>query len=66
MLSLKEFSEKIGVPLPKLIAEFMKNGMMMTINSQVDFDTACLIAEAFEVKLERDTSDGIAASEIAT
>jgi len=63
---LKEFSEKIGVPLPKLIAEFMKNGMMMTINAQVDFDTAALIAEAFEVKLQKDNSAGISASEIAT
>lgn len=65
-LSIKEFSEKIGVPLPKLIAEFMKNGMMMTINSQVDFDTAVLISEAFEVKLQKDNSAGISASEIAT
>ena len=65
-LSLKEFSEKIWVPLPKLIAEFMKNGMMMTINSQVDFDTAVLISEAFDVKLQRDNSAGISASEIAT
>lgn len=65
-LSLKEFSEKIGAPLPKLIAEFMKNGMMMTINSKIDFDTASLIAEAFDVKLEKDTSAGISASEIAS
>jgi len=38
----------------------------MTINSQVDFDTAVLIAEAFEVKLQKDNSAGISASEIAT
>ncbi len=66
VLSLKEFSEKIWVTLPKLIAEFMKNGMMMTINSKIDFDTASLIAEAFEVKLEKDTSAGISASEIVS
>ncbi len=65
-LSLKEFSEKIWVPLPKLIGEFMKNGMMMTINSQIDFDTATLISEAFEIKLERDTSAGIWVDEIAS
>jgi translation initiation factor IF-2 len=65
-LSLKEFSEKIGVPLPKLIAEFMKNGMMMTINSQIDFDTASLIAESFEVKLEKDNSSWIGIDEIAS
>lgn len=64
-LSLKEFSEKIGVALPKLIAEFMKNGMMMTINSQIDFDTASLISEAFEVKLEKDNSEGIGVDDIA-
>lgn len=65
-LSVKEFSEKIGVPLPKLIAEFMKNSMMMTINSQIDFDTACLIAESFDVKLEKDNSSGIGIDEIAS
>jgi translation initiation factor IF-2 len=65
-LSLKEFSEKIWVPLPKLIAEFMKNSMMMTINSQIDFDTAALIAESFEVKLEKDNSSWIGIDEIAS
>ena len=64
-LSLKEFSEKIWVPLSWLIAEFMKNGMMMTINSQIDFDTAALIAEAFEVTLEKDTEGSIGIDEIA-
>jgi len=65
ILSIKEFSEKIWVPLPKLIAEFMKNSMMMTINSRIDFDTACLIAEVFEVTLERDDNDGIGVDDIA-
>jgi len=35
----------------------MKNGMMMTINSQVDFDTATLIAESFDITLQRDAGD---------
>ena len=37
ILTLKEFSEKIWVSLPKLIAEFMKNWMMVTLNSKIDF-----------------------------
>ncbi|NDK10004.1 translation initiation factor IF-2 [Candidatus Gracilibacteria bacterium] len=65
-LSLKEFSEKIGVPLSGLIAEFMKNGMMMTINSQIDFDTATLISESFDVKLEKEASSGVAIDELAS
>ena len=40
--------------------------MMMTINSQVDFDTASLIAEAFEIKLEKDNSAGIGVGDIAS
>lgn len=66
VLSIKEFSEKIWVPLPKLIAEFMKNSMMMTINSRIDFDTASLIAEVFEVTLEKENTDGIAAADVAS
>ena len=55
-LTVKEFSEKIGIAFPLLIAEFMKNGMMVNINSQIDFDTASIISDAFEIKLERDIS----------
>lgn len=53
-LSVKELSEKIGIVLPKLIAEFMKNWMMVNINSKVDFETASIISDAFEIKVERE------------
>lgn len=56
ILTLKEFSEKIWVPIPKLIAEFMKNGMKVTLNSKLDFDTASIIADAFQIKLQKDIS----------
>ena len=62
--SLKEFSEKIWIPLVKLIAEFMKNGMMVNINSKIDFDSACIIAESFEIKLERDNSEGVSVKDL--
>jgi len=42
--------------LPKLIAEFMKNGMMVNINSKIDFDSATIISEAFDIKLKKDDS----------
>lgn len=66
ILSIKEFSEKIGVPLAQLIAEFMKNGILVTLNSQIDFDTASLIAESFEVKLEKDISGGVKIDDLAS
>ena len=57
ILSLKELSEKIGVNMVKLIAEFMKNGMMVNINSKIDFDSASIVAEVFDIKLKRDDSE---------
>ncbi len=59
VLTLKEFSEKIGIAMSSLIAEFMKNGLIVNINSKVDFDTASIIAEAFEIIVERDSETGI-------
>lgn len=56
ILTVKELSEKIWVPLMKLITEFMKNGMKVTINSKIDFDTASIIVENFSIKLQKDIS----------
>lgn len=64
--SLKEFSEKIGITLPKLMGEFMKNGMMVNINSKIDFDTATIIAEAFDITIERDKSTWVNVEDILT
>lgn len=66
VLSLKEFSEKIWVPIPKLIAEFMKNGMMVTLNSKVDFDTASIISDAFNIKLQKDISSWFSVEDLLT
>jgi len=64
VLTLKEFSEKIWVPLAQLIVEFMKNGMMVNINSKLDFDTAAIVAEAFEINLKRDDSEGLSVKDV--
>jgi len=66
VLSVKELSEKIGILLPQLIAEFMKNGMMVNINSQIDFDSASIIAEAFEIKLQKDDTGGVHIDDVMT
>lgn len=44
-LTVKEFSDKIGISLARIIGELMKNGIVVNINSQIDFDTCFLIAE---------------------
>ena len=54
VLSVKEFSDKIGVPLGRIIAELMKNGMIVNINTKIDFDTCYLIGESFGITVRRD------------
>jgi hypothetical protein len=44
----------------------MKNGMMVNINSKIDFDSACIISEVFEIKLERDNSEGVSVKDLMT
>jgi len=64
ILNLKELSEKLGVSFPSLIAEFMKNGLMVNINSKIDFETASIVSEAFDIKLKRDDSKWVNVEDI--
>lgn len=34
----------------------MKNGMKVTINSKIDFETSSIVAETFDIKLQKDMS----------
>jgi len=56
ILSVKELSEKTWIPLIKLITEFLKNGMKVNINSKVDFETAAIVCDEFQIKLQKDMS----------
>jgi len=53
-ITVKEFSEKLGVPIGELIKAFISNKMMLSLNSSIDYDTASLIAEDFGVKVNKE------------
>lgn len=63
-LTVKEFSDKIGVPLAMIIGELLKNGVMVNINSQIDFDTAYLIGETYNITMKRQASSDAALSDV--
>ncbi len=52
-LSVKLFAEKIGKPVSEILKKLLLLGMMCNINSQIDFDTASLIAAEFDIELEQ-------------
>lgn len=64
MISVKEFSDKIGIPVAKIIGELMKNGVLVTLNAPIDFDTCFLIGEAFGITIVREQSDEVSVSDL--
>lgn len=52
-ITVKEFAEKTGIKIAKIIGELMKNGIRASINQEIDFETAQIIADDSGVKLKR-------------
>ncbi len=44
-VTVKHFAELLSLPVTTVIAELMKNGIMATINEEIDYETASIIAE---------------------
>jgi translation initiation factor IF-2 len=59
-ITVKKFSEILGLSLNAVITELMKNGILATINERIDFETASIIAadlgfEASEEVVEKES-----------
>lgn len=52
-ITVKSLSEIISKPVSEIIKKFMLLGMMVTINSNIDFDAAELVANELGIKLEQ-------------
>lgn len=54
-ITVKKFSETLGLSLNAVITELMKNGILATINEQIDFETASIIAQDLGYTVEEET-----------
>jgi len=50
-------ADKLMLPVSKLIAELMKNGVMATVNERIDFDTAQIIVAELGLDIELTKQD---------
>ncbi len=50
-LTIKNFSQLLQVPLPKLMLNLMNNGILLSANEYIDFNTAYIIAEDLGIKV---------------
>ncbi len=69
IISVGDLAKKLEVSAASVVAELMKNGIMATINENVDFETAAIIAEYMGktvVEEENDSSGSSAMSPSCT
>lgn len=52
-VSVKTLAERIGKPATEIIKKLMMLNIIATINHEIDFDTAFLVASEFGVELEQ-------------
>src|ERR1700678_255676 len=51
MITVGTLAEQLSIPVSRLIAELMKNGVMATVNERIDFDTAQIIVGELDLGL---------------
>jgi len=51
-ITVGDLAEKLMLPVTKVIAELMKNGVMAALNEQIDFDTAQIIVSEMGLDIE--------------
>lgn len=67
LITVREFADRLNLPVTQIITELMKNGILANQNQNIDHETAAIMAEelGFSVKQE-DTSAQVAAEEEKT
>jgi len=55
-ITVKELSEKIGIQVSEIIKRLMNLGVLATINKELDYDTAAIVASEFDIELEKKTT----------
>ncbi len=55
-ITVKEFAEKMGIAPGNVVKALIKNGVIVTINHTIDFDTAALIGEELKVTVKKEAT----------
>gem|GEM_PF-5643156 len=54
MITVKEFSEKMGIPLGEIMKVMMQNKILGGLNTALDFDTAAILGEELGVNIQKE------------
>jgi translation initiation factor IF-2 len=61
VMTVRDFASAMDMPVPRIMQELMKNGILAAINERIDFDTASILAEDLGYKAIR--AEGTAVEE---
>lgn len=56
-LTVREFSSISGLPINVILSELMKNGIFVSINEKIDFDTAWLVGSGCGIDVKKEERD---------
>ena len=51
VITVREFADQLGLPINKVLAELMKNGVLASMNERIDFDTTAIVGEELGYKI---------------
>ncbi|MFA7087842.1 MAG: translation initiation factor IF-2 [Patescibacteria group bacterium] len=51
VITVRAYAETAGIPVNRVLAELMKNGVFTSINEKIDFDTAVIIGENLNLEV---------------
>lgn len=54
IITVREFAEKLQLPVTQVITELMKNGILANQNQNIDFDTAAILSEELGYSVEKE------------
>lgn len=52
VITVRAYAELAGIPINRVLAELMKNGVFTSINEKIDFDTAAIIGENLNLDVQ--------------
>lgn len=58
-ITVREFAKKLNLEAVEVIKQLMKNGVMATINEEIDFDTASIVASDFGIEVAKEKAETI-------
>lgn len=57
ILTVKELADAFGIPATKVIQQLIKNGVLASVNQNIDFETAAVVADDLGFEVEQEKSE---------